>query len=86
MAVAIAAAFTRPRVRRWMRQHVAEHVDARTGEVNCTQLAEEAADYFEQYDVDGPIDDPDHWIWEVAAEVGDPDSGDAAWAPAQETR
>ena len=51
----------RTEVRRYMHQHVAEHD-------NLTAMAEDAALAFEQ---DQWLDDPDHWIWELAIEVTD---------------
>ena len=47
----------------WMRTEVRiRELDA--GEVNMTQLAEDAAHAF---DHDEWLDDPDHWIWDAAA-------------------
>jgi hypothetical protein len=37
-------------------------------EVNCTMLAEETAKYL---DHDEWLDDPDHWIWDIAVDVAD---------------
>lgn len=34
----------------WMRLHVSDHVDPLTGEVNCTALAEAAADHFDLFE------------------------------------
>lgn len=58
--------FNRNAVRSWMRVNKSEHVDPRTGELNATQLAESAAQAFDQNHTGGPLDDPDHWIWELA--------------------
>ena len=58
--------FDRNAVRSWMRVNKRDFADPRTGEINATTLAEAAADAFEQNHVGGPLDDPDHWIWEVA--------------------
>jgi hypothetical protein len=33
---------------------------------NATALAEAYADTVGEADEGGPLDDPDHWIWEVA--------------------
>ena len=50
-------------VRDWMWNEVRiRELDA--GEVNMTQLAEDAAHAF---DHDEWLDDPDHWIWDAAA-------------------
>lgn len=48
-------------IRRWMASHVGE-VDS------ATELAERAAHEAEGGE-DGWLDDPDHWIWEIAGEV-----------------
>lgn len=65
----MSAAFTRTAVEAWMLLALDEHRDALTGEVNHTSLAEAAADAFDVADEGGPLDDPDHWVWEVAVEV-----------------
>ena len=56
-------------VTRWMYRNAGSFADPRTGEVNMTRLAEEAADVAGE---DHWLDDPDHWIWEVAADVAGP--------------
>lgn len=61
----------RAAVTAWMRAHLEEHRDPRTYEVNLTSLAEAAADAFDVADEGGPLDDPDHWIWDAAIEAAD---------------
>ena len=51
-----------------MRSIAEEHRDE-NGEINHTSLAEAIAAQFNENDEGGPLDDPDHWIWEVALEV-----------------
>lgn len=53
----------------WMRRRVVDHVDARTGEVNCTGLAEECANF--GFDHPEWLDDPNHVIWDMAVEAAD---------------
>jgi hypothetical protein len=48
-----------------------EHRDARTSEIDLTGLAEAAAAAFGIDDEGGPLDDPDHWIWEAAIEAAE---------------
>ena len=55
-------------VKRWMRSHVVEYVDARTGEVNITQLAEDAA--YEASRAEW-LDDDTHPIWDWAIEAAE---------------
>lgn len=52
----------------WMAQHAEDHRDG-CGDVNLTSLAEACADAFGVADEGGPLDDPDHWIWELALEA-----------------
>lgn len=54
-----------------MRNIAALYRDRLTGEYNLTAMTEEAANYFNQDQDRGPLDDPDHWIWECAPEVTD---------------
>lgn len=63
--------FSKARVRRVMWESVVDHVDSQSGDVNLTTLAEDAAGELGKADQGGPLDDPDHWIWEVAIEVAD---------------
>lgn len=66
----MSAAFTRETAATWMLANHVAHRDPRTNEVNLTSLAEACAEAFDVADEGGPLDDPDHWIWEVAVEVG----------------
>lgn len=59
--------FTAHDVLGFMRGRAYLFVDAQTGETNLTELAEDAAGYFHQNHKGGCLDDPDHWIWELAA-------------------
>lgn len=56
-------------IKRWMRAHLDEYRDPRTGEVNLTELVEawdrECAD-------GGATLDSDHIAWEIATKVGVP--------------
>lgn len=56
-------------VESWMRRNMEDHRDGCCGDVNMTTLAEAAAEHFGANDIGGPLDDPDHWIWEVAADL-----------------
>jgi hypothetical protein len=60
---------TRSAVTAWMVLNLDEHRDARTGIVNLTALAEAAAGAYGIDDEGGPLDDPEHWIWEAAIEA-----------------
>lgn len=60
--------FSKPNVRRWMRTNASNHVDA-CGEVDFTSLTTAAASAFNVDDVGGPLDDSEHWIWELALDV-----------------
>lgn len=61
--------FTRDDAAKWMRRHLEDHRDPRCGEINLTSLTEACAGAFEADEEGGPLDDSDHWIWEVAVEV-----------------
>jgi hypothetical protein len=65
----VSAQWNKPEVLRWMRINLEDHRDRVTGEVNLTALAEAAAAEWGQDHEDGPLDDPDHWVWEAAVEV-----------------
>lgn len=65
----IYSSFNKGNVKLWMRNNYSEHVDDTTGEVNLTSICEAAADYFEEDNEGGPLDDPDHWIWECPIEL-----------------
>lgn len=64
--------FTREAAERWMLNAVNDGLHMEHGEVNMTSLAEGCADHFDVADEEGsPLDDPDHWIWEVALAIHD---------------
>ena len=68
-----ASTFTRTAAKQWMRDEVfayGRHIES-SGEVNMTSLAEACADAFDQADEGGPLDDSEHWLWEVALAVRD---------------
>lgn len=64
-------------VREYMQQVVTDHVDPLTGEVNRTQLAEDAA---YEYASHRWLDDPDHMVFEIAADVAEEYENDQARA------
>lgn len=55
--------------RAWMHANKAEYRDPKTGEVELTPLVEACAGAFGVDDLDGPLDDSDHWIWDLAVSV-----------------
>lgn len=55
--------------RKWMNENVRDSMDPETGEVNCTHLAESCCDHFDANNEGGPLDDPDHWIWDLAFDI-----------------
>lgn len=67
---------TQESVRNWMRWALRADLRDRegclvapqTGEANLTRLAEAAAEHF---DHDEWLDDPDHWVWDVAIDASD---------------
>ena len=61
--------FTKQNARKYMRAIVEDSVS--NGEVCLTNLAESACNHFDMKDEDGPLDQEDHWIWELAIEVSD---------------
>jgi len=61
--------FTKDSARRWMRRNLEDHRDD-VGEINATTLAEACADAFDANGLGGCLDDPDHWIWDLAIQVG----------------
>lgn len=61
--------FNRKNVKSYMNNVYENHVDKATGELDYTSLVESAAGYFEQDYENGPLDDPDHWIWEIVLEI-----------------
>jgi len=52
-----------------MKQNTDDNFDPITGEVNPTSLAEDAVWNSGFFDNDSVLDDPEHWIWDLAAEV-----------------
>lgn len=53
-------------VRKWMDLHARDHKTA-------TELAEAAAAAFDVDEEGGPLDDPDHWIWDEAVDAMESD-------------
>lgn len=49
----------------WMRAHSQEHIDPKTGELNCTKLVEACAHALGH---DEWLDDSFHDVWEIALE------------------
>lgn len=54
------------KVKRWMRIHLSEYVDE-CGELDCTKLAEDAAQEFDLYEGDD-CDIPE-WVFEASASL-----------------
>ena len=52
----------------YMQDHVADCADPKTGEVNCTFLAEDTAGHFGH---DEWLDDPYHTVWAFAVDVAE---------------
>lgn len=71
----VVAPFDRAHVGEWMRRRVRDFADGQTGEVQLGALAEAAADAFDLADEGGPLDETDHWIWDVARETADTYAG-----------
>jgi len=59
---------TRSAARAYMVRNLKEHTDRITNEVNLTSLAESCCRAFNCSDEGGPLDQEDHWIWDVAAD------------------
>lgn len=57
--------FNKLNVRAWMKQNKSDYVDQKTGELDCTSIVEDCCDHFGQKDIDGPLDDETHWIWDI---------------------
>jgi len=62
---------SRSTVKQWMLRHVQSSegghlIDRRSGEINATLLAENAAHAF---DHDEWLDDETHYVWELALEI-----------------
>ena len=55
------------KIRKFMTENVESCIDSFTGRVNMTMLAETTAHYMEG-GKDEWLDDPNHIVWEVAAE------------------
>ena len=62
--------FTEKNARKWMRRNADAYLEP-TGEVNLTRLAEACAAEFDANQEGGPLDDEEHFIWEIAVEVAD---------------
>ncbi len=65
----VAAPANKNKVKRYMIQVAKNHVDRKTGEVNTTQLAEDAASEFDESDT--WLDDETHWVWDLAVDVAE---------------
>jgi hypothetical protein len=63
-----AAPANKNKVKRYMQKEVKNLVDRRTGEVNTTQLAENAA---HEFDHDEWLDEETHWVWDLAVDVAE---------------
>jgi hypothetical protein len=57
----------RNKVRLWMRLHVEEYRDE-CGEINCTKLAEDAAQEYNLYQTDEQATIPE-WVFDLAVEA-----------------
>lgn len=57
--------FNRDNTKKWMLTEIAfdDYSD------NYRALAEECAAAFNVNDTGGPLDDPDHWIWDLPVEI-----------------
>lgn len=67
---AAAPKWDKGKVKRWMQEHVRDHEDRKTGEVNTTSLAEEAANVFDIYEDKRDYKIPDE-VFDLAVDVGD---------------
>lgn len=63
--------FTRETARKWMQANCGSFQDPKTGEINCTELAEECATNFDVDEFGGVLEDETHWIWDIALEVAE---------------
>jgi hypothetical protein len=61
-------AVSKAAAKRHMRQIGPESIDPMTGESSATYLAEQTAEAFDKHEW---LDDPDHWIWDMAVDVSD---------------
>lgn len=60
---------TKTAARAYMRNTLRFHRDKLTGEVNMTELAEHCATVFGADHLGGPLDQPEHWLWDLAYQV-----------------
>lgn len=67
---AAAPKWDKPKVKRWMTDHAHDHEDKKTGEVNTTSLAEEAANEFDIYEDKRDYKIPDD-VFDLAVDVGE---------------
>lgn len=61
-------AFNHTNVRTWMKYNAKHHKEAKTGETNYTTLVEECCTHFDVDNEGGPLDDEQHWVWDLALE------------------
>ena len=59
---------TNQEIEAYMQGHVADCADPKTGEVNCTFLAEDTAHHFEH---DEWLDDAYHHVWAAAVDIAE---------------
>ena len=52
-----------------MLDNLEEHRDLRTGDINCTTLAEDAADHFNIYEDDDDCYEIPEWVYETAVAI-----------------
>lgn len=69
-AVAGATGPDKSKVKTWMRQHLQHYVDPKTGEANCTQMAEEACQALKLYVGDDIPEELFEWSQEIAEATG----------------
>ena len=62
--------FTKKNARAWMLRNVGDFED-KCGGVNCTSLVESCCEEFDEDGLGGPVDDNDHWVWELAIDVSE---------------
>ena len=58
----------KPNVLNWMKHEAKNCEDPKTGEVNTTELAENAA---HEFDSDEWLDDDTHWVWDLAVKAAE---------------
>ncbi len=49
----------------WMKNNAEDYRDDYTQELNLTRIVEACCAHFGVDAIGGPLDDPDHWIWEL---------------------